>query len=1300
MNIRRPFQHFFLVIMFLFLTINVQGLRQAHRRELAFNYFRNYDIIFIQETHWTDEIITNVERDWNGQILHNNGTERARGVAILIHERLNATTTNTQTDREGRILNTQLKTNDITLTLTNIYAPGTDTERRTFFRTIDYYISPNTSNVLGGDFNSITDKRDKRGGDLNSRQTATRILNEITIQHDLTDIWREQHTNARQFTWTGINTRQTNEYIQTRIDRLYISRNISQYCTNTQIKPYSYSDHDAVIAEMKFNELKRGPNYWHFNNTLLQNESFNNNIIQYWNDWTATLNEYEDKLKWWETAKRRFRVIAKQHATIQNKNHKRELDYKRKQTDRLRAKSQHGTRQDIQNYLEAQEQLRTLETISLEKTKTRTKAQFVEEGERSTKYFYNLERKRKADQTITELTTDDDTKVHTMYEIITETRQFYKTLYTKDQTNHETIEQFLDIPTNTLSADEREMCDADITITETTNAVKAMELNKSPGIDGLSSNFYKHFWDIIGPTLTQVYNYAYTRGELSLTQRRGVITLIYKKGDRTKLANWRPVSLLTTDYKILTKVLANRLTTVLPTLIHTDQTACVRGRTINDNVSLIRDAIIHANKTNKALAVISVDQLKAFDRVNHDFLIKTLTKFGFGPQYIRWIQTLYTNITSTVKVNGWFTAYIDLQRGLRQGCPLSAPLYILTAEILAIHIRNNNRILGFKTPNDDQVKLTQYADDTTLLLSDERSITETFTIFNNYERASGARLNRSKCKGLWSGSFKHRTDNIHGFDWFNDYIPDKILGFYFGNIDCTHRNIMPRINKLRNTCTAWKSRDLSLTGKTLIINSLLTSVLWYHAISLPVPPWAIQEIETIIYNFFWSNKAHAVNKHVLSLPKSSGGFNIHNINAKITALRLNTLRRLLEPTTAHWKSFVTHYLRTQNNNLGIHVLVTNFTNHQIDQTIPTYHRQLLQAWNKIRPQTTRTDRPTNINEILDEPLFDNPLITDTTGNTIHYRTWVKAGLERVKDICYAVVPGLLPRQAIIEQITDVNDTIRERTTLNKLDNLHAAIPNEWLRTINQQGYENCRPRATPAFNLQTNVQTQQPTNFIVATTRTLHQRIRDTTTPHITAIARWTQLRPTLQMNKSFWLPPHRDLITNKRQDYDWHIRHRTLPTAERLHRINVHNTPDCHNCNRTETIEHLLIDCPNVRPFWAYIQTITNRITNTNEQLEALDKLLGTRCRSTDLQDINKLKLINLILNTARFAIHKSAVMKRLYDTDRRPNDIFTADLKAQLNLQYNIYITKHKLDDFKSTWLINNALGTVENDTLRIDL
>ena len=165
--------------------------------------------------------------------------------------------------------------------------------------------------------------------------------------------------------------------------------------------------------------------------------------------------------------------------------------------------------------------------------------------------------------------------------------------------------------------------------------------------------------------------------------------------------------------------MARRLKRVLPDIVHTDQT-----RTIFQSIFRLRDIAHHACSTNINAIMISIDQEKAFDRVNHRFLLHVLRKFNFGQSFIHWITTLYSGATCRILNNGWHTDTITLYRGLRQGCPLSPLLYILTAETLGNAIRNNEKIHGILRPGGQgaEDKVTQYADDTTLTLSDDQSV--------------------------------------------------------------------------------------------------------------------------------------------------------------------------------------------------------------------------------------------------------------------------------------------------------------------------------------------------------------------------------------------------------------------------------------------------------------------------------------------------------------------------------------------------------------------------------------------------
>ena len=140
--------------------------------------------------------------------------------------------------------------------------------------------------------------------------------------------------------------------------------------------------------------------------------------------------------------------------------------------------------------------------------------------------------------------------------------------------------------------------------------------------------------------------------------------------------NWRPISLLCSDYKILTKALSIRLRSIISTIIHEDQTCSIPNRQIFDNIHLLRDSIFYANDTDTPLGIVALDQEKAFDRVHHDYLLQTLHSFGFGSRFIHYIKTLYTDIQSLIKINNTLTAPLKINRGIRQGCSLSLASYM------------------------------------------------------------------------------------------------------------------------------------------------------------------------------------------------------------------------------------------------------------------------------------------------------------------------------------------------------------------------------------------------------------------------------------------------------------------------------------------------------------------------------------------------------------------------------------------------------------------------------------------------
>ena len=234
------------------------------------------------------------------------------------------------------------------------------------------------------------------------------------------------------------------------------------------------------------------------------------------------------------------------------------------------------------------------------------------------------------------------------------------------QPNFDLLDTFLsnkNIPK--LTEVDKQKCDDVLTLEDLTDAINNMALDKCPGADGFTTNFYKYFWNELKQPLLDSYIYLFEHGQLADGQRRGLLKLIPKKDkDLQYLKSWCPVSLLATDYKILAKALANEITK-----------SC-----IND--------LMHYTTQEKISGILALtDFEKAFDTVEWSFLFNTLSTLNFSQNYIRWIKLLYSNISSCVTNNGYISNYFTLTRGIRQGCPISALFFILVAEILAVNIR-------------------------------------------------------------------------------------------------------------------------------------------------------------------------------------------------------------------------------------------------------------------------------------------------------------------------------------------------------------------------------------------------------------------------------------------------------------------------------------------------------------------------------------------------------------------------------------------------------------------------------------
>ncbi len=355
-----------------------------------------------------------------------------------------------------------------------------------------------------------------------------------------------------------------------------------------------------------------------------------------------------------------------------------------------------GNRGFIELLKAKRRELNNLLGIRVQGALIRSRFQRAVEMDGSTKFFFGLEKKNGQSRLIHSLYSLDGTEIVEPKEIRKRAVIFYSELYRSENREADELANSFYVGLPKVSDESNSLLEKPLSASELHVALRSMDCGKAPGIDGLPIEFYKTFWSVLGGDLLSVLNDSPAGGLLPLSCRRAVITLLPKKGDLKEIKNWRPVSLLCSDLKLFSKALAIRLREVVGQVIHRDQTYCVPNRSIFDNVYLIRDILEVSRLLDIDTGLISLDQEKAFDRVEHGYLWRTLEEFGLSSGFIAMIRVLYQDVESVLKINGGLSAPFKILRGIRQGCALSGMLYALAIEPLLVKIRES--IEGWTIP--------------------------------------------------------------------------------------------------------------------------------------------------------------------------------------------------------------------------------------------------------------------------------------------------------------------------------------------------------------------------------------------------------------------------------------------------------------------------------------------------------------------------------------------------------------------------------------------------------------------------
>ena len=299
-----------------------------------------------------------------------------------------------------------------------------------------------------------------------------------------------------------------------------------------------------------------------------------------------------------------------------------------------------------------------------------------------------------------------------------------------------------------------------------------------PWGDGLSNEFYRKFFKSLSVPLLQMARYSFEQGILPISMRRGIISLLPKKGkDTRRVRNMRPLTLINSDYKIIAKALDNRLRTYLPEIIEESQQGFIRSRRISVNLRKSLDIIEFSRWEQVPAMILSVDMEKCFDKISHCAALGALRYFNFGENFIRWVSLFYNDFQVCTQNFGYFSEFFSKQRSVNQGCIISPGIFLLTGEILANKLKLHPEIRGIKI-RDVEYLLSQFADDMDLYLPfDKTVLNSVLTVFNEIEMNTGLTVSYDKTSIYRIGSIANTDAKLYSqrkINWTNN--PINTLG--------------------------------------------------------------------------------------------------------------------------------------------------------------------------------------------------------------------------------------------------------------------------------------------------------------------------------------------------------------------------------------------------------------------------------------------------------------------------------------------------------------------------------------------
>lgn len=970
-------------------TFNVKGISSPVKRSKILSKVKreNAQIVLLQETHLTAIEHEKLKRMGYSRAYYSsykNG--RRRGVIILISQKIAFNFVSEQSDKEGRYIIVSGRIDNTVVSICNIYAPpGSDF---TFYRKVlDLMTGAPGIVICGGDWNLRLNPNMDSSKNI-PKVAAHEKVNNLITELGILDLWRDFNPLNRDYTFYS---HPHDTY--SRIDYFFVFKRDRFRFSNCTIGSIDLSDHAPVFCTFHMNNTPRST-LWRLNSSALNNPQFVSQIKEEIKTFLDINDTGEiDSSMIWDTLKAvlRGRIISwcaynkkmkqLESLNLDKKLKELELQHKKKQCPSL-----------LNEIKKTQNKINILYTQEVEKKFVFVKQKYYETGPKASKILARRLQKERNENTIFRIKDPDSGELLYSQEQLQRTfEKYYKTLYTQlpveDAQQMDVFLTSLNLPT--LSEEQNDILTAEITERELKGAISRLKPNKTPGPDGYSSEWYKVFSNELLPSLLKSFNSVLKDFKMPPSWREAIISVIPKEGkDKTVCGSYRPISVLNVDYKLFTAILAKRLEKMLPQLIHTDQTGFVLQRQTHDNIRRSLHILHHIHKNKLEALLVSLDAEKAFDSVSWAFLYKVLEQMRFHKNFVEIIRTLYSAPSARVKINGHLTDPITLQRGSRQGCPISPLLFCLYIEPLAQWLRQTKSIKGVSI-NGDEHKTALYADDVLVYVTDPtNSFPQLINVLQKFGQYSGYKLNIDKTQIITLNYTppKPLCDSLP-LKWNQQSL--KYLGINIPKdlSKLVEINFLPLLTKIKEDIKRWNLISfLSLNDRieSVKMNILPRYLFLFQTLPVNIPPKDFSELNKIISRFIWQGKKPRVRYKTLQIPKNEGGMALPCFKTYFFAAQIKPILNMCAAKfQARWKDIEISEMKDP----PIYAILAH-TN--LDKCINSIQNPWiiaqLKTWNKVKGEFKLDDKIQILQWCAFDPGF-KPNLIDTT-----FKQWISKGI--------------------------------------------------------------------------------------------------------------------------------------------------------------------------------------------------------------------------------------------------------------------------------------------------------------------